>query len=614
MSRSVGVILWVMVLGCWATAPGTPFKADLSGLGELSRHWQQSNCGAEDFCGGTDLNRDGQTNLADLVILSGAWLNDLTVSFEWSFAAGYVHSLPATADRVRITLQGPVSSTREISRSVLPEPAGRIDVPFWVTPGQYTYTAQIFQGPAILATISPIQITVVRGFPLSIPLVPSFDRFDQYQTDIGGSEPNTQIFFGTEGHGRSVQYGGNADDTQFVESGAGNDWIEQYAGGGNDRQLAESGTENDYILQDGGPGNDIIKIQAGGGNDSCVQIGGPGDDTIEAIGGDGNDTIRIEGGDGNDSIYANPGTGTDSTSIDAGADNDAIIYEVNPDPDIAFIDGGEGADALTIKQNGNPIRIENGDGQVIFQTGTGGTVITATNIEHITALDTNAQTIFQQDIGLTDEPNTQIVFGTPFADTFIQYGGNMADLLSIDCGAGDDRLEQYGGDGDDTMLAESGTGKDTIIQDGGHGNDSMVANPGNSNDQVTQIGGLGDDSLNSLGGEDNDTIRQEGGEGNDSLRCSPGWGDDSVTMLAGEGNDSLIYDLCPGLDTAYLDGGSGYDTLTVNEDYTWSVPYQLRDAGGNMIFSKGAGGTVITVIHVEHVTVLDKNGNIVFQN
>ena len=324
------------------------------------------------------------------------------VHFTFTFAAGQYNTLPANADRVRVTVAGAESISRELLRSSLPDPNGAGQLTFYLAQGQYTYTAQALQGSllgsSVLSTIGPIPITVSPNFPLSIPMIAAFATFDNYQTDVGVPGPNTQIIFGTEGRDRFVQYGGNADDTQFIESGAANDWLEQYGGGGNDCLLAEGGTGNDYIYQDGGSGNDIVKSATGWGDDYVIQMGGAGDDELEVLASDGNDVIRIVGGDGNDSIYTNPGIGTNSISIDAGTGNDAIIYEVNPGPDIAFIDGGEGTDTLTIKQNGNSFRLENDLGQVLYQTGTGGTIITVKNMEHITVKDINGNTIFQWDV------------------------------------------------------------------------------------------------------------------------------------------------------------------------------------------------------------------------
>ena len=321
------------------------------------------------------------------------------VGFTFTFAAGQYNTLPAGADRVQVAVAGAESISKELLRSNLPDPKGAGQLTFYLPPGQYTYTSQALQGslPAgsVLSTIGPILMTVSPNFPLSIPMIAAFATFDNYQTDIGGSGPNSQIFFGTEDRDRFVQYGGNADDTQYIEGGAANDWFEQFGGGGNDGLVAESGTGNDYIYQDGGSGNDMIKSAAGFGDDYIIQVGGSGDNELEVLGGDGNDEIRIVGGDGNDSIYAKPDSGNDLISIDAGPGDDKITYEVASGTDTAFIDGGKGADTLEIKENGMSFTLESDLGQILYQTGTGGTVITVKNIEHITVLDPMANILFQ---------------------------------------------------------------------------------------------------------------------------------------------------------------------------------------------------------------------------
>jgi hypothetical protein len=612
LNKLVAWLLLIILTACrFVHAAAT---ANLADFADFAAYWMDTNCPASCGCGGWDFDQSGVVDIGDLAEFGDGWLVDVSVRFSFTFEAGQYNPLPAGADRVRVAVEGPESISRELLRSDLPDLDGAGDLVFWLVPGEYTYIAQALQGSTALLTIGPIEITVISDYRLMIPLIPTFTQFDHYQTNIGGDTPNTQIIFGTEAMDRFVQYGGDAEDTQYVESGAGSDWIEQYGGCGDDGQLAEGGTDNDYIYQNGGSGNDTIKIAAGWGDDNCIQTGGTGDDTMEAISSNGNDTIYIEGGQGNDSIYVNPGVGNDIISIDSGANDDTMTYEVNPEVDMAFIDGSHDIDTLTIRQNGNSFRIENSIGEIICQNGSGGTVITVIDIELIKVLDIGGQVIFQQDVGLEDVTNTQIVFGTPVADTFIQYGGNREDFQSIDCGAGEDWLEQYGRDGDDLLIIDSGTGADTIYQDGGAGKDNIVVTTGKDNDQVTQKGGGGDDSLNCAGGDGDAILGLEGGDGSDALRCSPGFGDDIITMAAGVGDDTIIYDIWPGLDSAAIDGSNGYDTLTINEDHNYVSPYRIVDGLGQVIFQTGSGGTVITVTDIEDMTVLDKDGNVVFHN
>ena len=131
------------------------------------------------------------------------------VLFTFTFAAGQYNTLPAAADRVRVTVAGAESISKELLRSTLPDPNGAGQLTFFLAPGQYTYTAQALQGSllgsSVLSTIGPIPMTVSPNFPLSIPMIAAFATFDNYQTDIGVDTPNSFIYFGTPNRDRIVQ-------------------------------------------------------------------------------------------------------------------------------------------------------------------------------------------------------------------------------------------------------------------------------------------------------------------------------------------------------------------------------------------------------------------------
>ena len=215
---------------------------------------------------------------------------------------------------------------------------------------------------------------------------------------------------------------------------------------------------------------------------------------------------------------------------------------------------------------------------------------------------------YQTDIGL-DTPNNLIYFGTTGRDRVVQYGGAADDLLSVDTGAGNDWIEQYGGGGVNTMVAEAGSGNDYIYQKAGSGGSNLVGNGGFNDDFIIQKGGTGNDTINCLGGNDNDNIYQEGGAGNDTIRVSPGDGNDTVTIDAGPGDDAITYNVSQGTDTAFIDGGTGTDTLTINQD---GKTFLLKDSNSNLIYQSGVGGTTITVVNIEQITVNDAGGNPIF--
>jgi len=82
------------------------------------------------------------------------------VHFTFTFAAGQYNTLPAAADRVRVTIAGAESVNKELLRSTLPDPKRAGQLSFYLAPGQYTYTAQALQGSllssSVLSTIGPI--------------------------------------------------------------------------------------------------------------------------------------------------------------------------------------------------------------------------------------------------------------------------------------------------------------------------------------------------------------------------------------------------------------------------------------------------------------------------
>jgi Ca2+-binding RTX toxin-like protein len=325
------------------------------------------------------------------------------VYFTFTFAADQYNTLPADADRIRVTVTGSESVNNELLRSTLPDPNGAGQLTFFLAPDQYTYTALALQGSllagSVLSTIGPIPIRVSPNFPLSIPMIAAFPTFDNYQTDIGVDTANTFIYFGTPNRDRIVQYGREANDLLSVDTGAGDDWAEQYGGGGDNNMVAETGSGNDYIYQEGSAGNNNLTASGGDGDDWVFQKGGAGNDTINCLGQRGNDHIYQEGGAGNDTIRVHGGDGDDTVIIDAGPGDDTITYDVSIGTDTASIDGGDGNDTLIVNNRlgGSPevpVLIQDTNGNLIYQFGSGGTTITVANVEHITVNDSNGTPVF----------------------------------------------------------------------------------------------------------------------------------------------------------------------------------------------------------------------------
>ncbi len=281
-----------------------------------------------------------------------------TVTFTFTLDPGQINNIPSEADHVKVVLDGNASTAEVTSRIIIyadsPSAAcadeDTLMLSFNVSPGEHTYTVSALKGISELETIGPIQFTKVKDIPLTAPIAFDYPSFDTNQTDIGLDTSNVFSYFGTAGNNRIVQYGGPADDALSVDSGAGNDWVEQYGGDAVDTMVADTGTGNDYIYQ--------------------------------------------EGGAGNDDISATPGEGNDTVMINAGAGDDTITYYAGIGADTALIDGGAGTDTLIVNHNGQPVLIQDSDGNVIYQAGSDGTIITVVNAEQIIVIDNEGNVVW----------------------------------------------------------------------------------------------------------------------------------------------------------------------------------------------------------------------------
>jgi len=98
--------------------------------------------------------------------------------------------------------------------------------------------------------------------------------------------------------------------------------------------------------------------------------------------------------------------------------------------------------------------------------------------------------------------------------------------------------------------------------------------------------------------------------GNDKFRVDAGEGDDSVVIYGGYDNDNVTYDVSAGKDNVWIYGGRGEDRLTVNAGLQ---SFTIYNWWGKIIYKQGEGGTKITVITVEHITVIGPEGEILFE-
>ena len=140
------------------------------------------------------------------------------------------------------------------------------------------------------------------------------------------------------------------------------------------------------FIRSGGDGNEIILAEGFDGNDWIYQSGGAGNDDITIDGGQGNDYIYQTGGTGDDTLFVDAGEGDDIVTIDGGPGNDTITYNVSDGTDYVFIDGGTGNDTLTINATSANFTVLTMKGEVLYQQGTGGTVIWVRSVENITVI------------------------------------------------------------------------------------------------------------------------------------------------------------------------------------------------------------------------------------
>jgi len=126
----------------------------------------------------------------------------------------------------------------------------------------------------------------------------------------------------------------------------------------------------------------------------------------------------------------------------------------------------------------------------------------------------------------------------------------------------------------------------------------MSTSPDAFDTNQTDVGLDTPNSFIYFGTDGRNRIVQYGGAGDDSIEAMGGDGSGVIQVNAGDGT---------GTDTTSIDGGAGDDMLTVRQN---GLPVLIQDDNGHVIYQ--SGGTTITVVNVEHITVNDANGKPVF--
>jgi Ca2+-binding RTX toxin-like protein len=350
-------------------------------------------------------------------------------------------------------------------------------------------------------------------------------------------------------------------------------------------------------------GNELVNTLAGGsGND--VLVGGAGADSLTGNGGTdfaSYETASKQVGGGYDGVVATLGI-TATATFDAAGDTYATIEGLKGSAyndklygfaaASAILDGGAGDDLLTggtaadtyIVDSQNDIVVEAAAGGVdTIQTAVDGYVMTAANVENLTAIGSNG-------LSLTGNSLANSITGSTGNDTLdggdgtgTAYTGANDSLVG---GLGDDtyKLRNAG----DTVTEAASAGNDTVIlaYSGSWTNvanvETVKVDDSVSGASVTGYASAGNNLIASklgstlTGAGYNDVI--QGGEGDDILKGAGG----NDTVSGGAGNDVIS----GGLGNDTLDGGDGIDTLDYTGDY-YEVVIDLK--AGKASGSAGTG-------------------------
>lgn len=328
------------------------------------------------------------------------------------------------------------------------------------------------------------------------------------------------------------------------------------------------GTVSDGVLAIGpdatpGDGDDLIVSR--GGDD--IVAGGRGNDTA-ALGG-GDDVFGWAPGDGSDIVFGQAGSDTLDFDGDGADEVFALLRQGKSDLffrdvgninmtlfDVEKIDlfAGAGADKIDVADMAggkvSELSIDLGPEEGAM-TGDGA-------IDRITVRDGNGDGA----ISVLGFGSTAFVLGLP---VFVNIANAEADdILTIEAGGGDDRIDAAGLGQGPRLVLDGGTGDDTI--NGGERDDLLV-------------GGRGDDLVS-------------GGQGNDTARL--GAGDDGFFWVNGDGSD-------------VIDGGRGSDFSSFaagGADETFAI----FDADGHAILTRDLGNIVMDHVRVEALSVFAGGG------
>jgi hypothetical protein len=114
---------------------------------------------------------------------------------------------------------------------------------------------------------------------------------------------------------------------------------------------------------------------------------------MEAAGAVGNGAIQQYGGSGSNIMTATGGSGDDVIEMYGGPGTNTTTYNVSSGNDLVTILGGGGYSSLTIQKMGQNFTLQDYQGRLLFQTGSGGSTITVANLQRITVIGDDLKTI-----------------------------------------------------------------------------------------------------------------------------------------------------------------------------------------------------------------------------
>jgi hypothetical protein len=322
------------------------------------------------------------------------------VTFTYTLDPGLINSLPPEADHIEVVLDDTIVSTIEITSRIIvypdsPASAEETAQPliFEVSPGEHTYRIRALKGDVELEpVIGPISFEKKKEIPLTIPISFAYPSFDHYETDTNDFSSVSMFAYGTNGSDRIVQYGGSGDDLIKAISYDGNDWIEQYGYSGSNTLIADTGVGDDYLYQEGGSGWSTLTAITSGettGDKTFILEGGSGDNTLEVdiSGNAGNSHIELYGGPSDNIMLVTGSKGDDSVFLYGGEGKDTMTYTMTSGSDVVTARGESESDTLTINRGSHAdYTIKDGNGAILYQSGSGGTSITVIGITSIKLL------------------------------------------------------------------------------------------------------------------------------------------------------------------------------------------------------------------------------------